>query len=363
VDAVKRARLFRGGAREVAAEGELVTGTSDEGRSRVYHVEGGVKRWVLSPEVFAERGWKFEDVLTLPDDELEAIPISDEVIGGHLLFVPRDNARKRLAAPFLAGVGLELGAGMYPQLLPDGAKAELFELRDPAEVARLFGTRQESLPSFEALEAIRGRFPAGADFLIAHNVLEHCADPIATVLEWSSYVVDAGAIVLSVPCAEFCPDKGRLVPSIDHVLFDFLLSRGADHFESREHAYSCTAGWMNTWEDWLPLDKRAVAEQMHLKAHMRDLDVHWHAFTPRLFDQLLQVVARFCERPLYPMAWGDPYLEGDARTVGDIIAVLRVGGAPLPTDLGFREPDVGDLLQRTGDALERARARVRSPVR
>jgi len=341
-------------------EGALVTGTTEAGRSRIYWVRGGQKLWVLSPEVFQEQGWRFEDVLSLPDAELEAIPTSDEVVGQHLQYAARDEARRRVAEPHLAGVGIELGAGLYPQLLPDGAKAELFELRDPGEVARLFGTDVASVPDFRALEAIRTRFPDGADFLIAHNVLEHCADPIGTLLEWTSYVRDEGVLVLSVPCAEYCPDKGRVVPPVEHLVFDFLFSRGADAFESREHAYSCTLGWMNTWEDWLPLDKLQVAERAHEKAHSKDLEVHWHAFDADLFDRLLQAASHFGPRPLHPMAWADPHQPRDTATVGDIIGVLRVGGEPRPGDVGFRRRDGARVLRGVEQSLERALETLRA---
>ena len=343
-----------------AREGALVTGTSEEGRSRIYWVHGGEKLWVLSPEVFVEQGWKYEDVVTLPDAELEAIPTSDQVVGEHLQYAARDDARRRIAEPFLSGVGIELGAGLYPHILPDGAKAELFELRDPGEVAALFRTDESAVPDFRALEAIRERFPDGADFLIAHNVLEHCADPISTLLEWAGYVRDEGILVLSVPCADYCPDKGRLIPGIDHVLLDFLLARGADAFESREHAYSCTMGWMNTWEDWLPLDKVEVAQRAHEKAHMRDLEVHWHAFDPELFDHVVQVAARFSDRPLHPVAWSDPYLQSSEASVGDVIGVLRVGGEARATDVGFRRRSVDRAVEAVERSLERALAKLRT---
>jgi SAM-dependent methyltransferase len=342
-------------------EGALVTGTSEEARTRIYLLRDGEKRWVMSPEVFYEQGWSYDDVRTLSDADLAAIPTSQKVVGEHLQFAGRDAARQRASAPFLAGRGIELGAGIYPQALPNGVEAELFELNDPGEVARLFATHEAHLPEFRALEAIPERFPDGADFLIAHNVLEHCADPIATLIMWASHVRDGGALVLSVPCVEFCPDKGRLVPGLDHVLFDYLFSRTADTFESREHAYSCTAGWMNTWEEWLPLDKLEVASLAHEVAHAKDLDVHWHAFTPELFDGVVQAASHFGERVLHPMAWADPDGEDeDERTVGDAIGVLRVGGTPREGDVGFRFAPVGRALDDARGALERALEKLRT---
>ena len=344
-------------------EGALVTGTSGEPGTRIYVIEDGEKRWILSPEVFAERGWKFEDVITLANEDLAAIPTSDQVVGEHLRYAPRDRVRQHLAAPYLSGVGIELGPGPYPHRLPEGATARYFDLRDSQELARFFGPGEQTGPVCEALEAIPKRFPNGADFLIAHNVLEHCADPIDTLIEWAGHVRDGGVIVISVPHVDFCADKGRLVPDIEHVLFDFLLSRGAQHFESREHAYSCGAGWMNTWKEWQPLDKHGVAEGLHAMAHASELDVHWHAFDPKLFDQLIQVASRFASRPFHPMAWADP-ASSTHITVGDIIAVLRVGGGARSADIGFRFADVSNTLADARSSLVGALGRLdTSPVR
>jgi SAM-dependent methyltransferase len=385
-----------------------VKGTSMDGQARIYYVLKGKKLWVQSPDAFEEQGWRFEDVVSLPDADLDAIPTSDEVVGCAMQIEPtgepvagdafeaRDEARARLASPFLVGAGIEVGAGLNPQKLPDGARAELFELRAPAEMALMFNADEASFPTFQTLDTIHERFPDGADFLVAHNVIEHCADPIATLLEWVSYVRDEGVLVLSVPCAEFCPDKGRVIPPVEHLVFDYLFSRSMDSFESREHSYSCTLGWMNTWEDWLALDKQRVSQRAHDRAHAKDLDVHWHAFDPKLFDGLLQAASHFGPRRLHPLAWGDPYQEppmpmpmptpktttgstvfdraiGATRriwsapdspqnqaTKGDIIGIFRVGGASRPGDTDYRWRDWPETLRAIEQSMNQARSRLTS---
>jgi SAM-dependent methyltransferase len=352
-------------ARPTPPDGTLVTAPGGRDGGRIYVVVAGVKRWIVSPEVFLERGWRFEDVQRISDAELEAIPTSQLVIGAEPSFVDRDAARLRASAPFLAGRGLEIGAGMTPQPLPPGALGELFELRSAAEVARMeaasraAAVRPEDVPRFRSLDDIAECFPAGADFLIAHNVLEHCAEPIGTLHQWISYLRTGGVLVLSVPDLEHCADASRVVPDLEHLLLDHVLHRDGDSFESREHAYSCAAGWVNTWEDWLPLDKLAVAARMHAMAKMPALDVHWHAFTPLLFDELLQAASALGSAPLHLLAWSDPYETGAARTVGDIIAVLRLG-EPLGEDPrpGWRATDVASRVAAFAARLDGAARRL-----
>lgn len=241
-------------ARPPAAD-RLITAESGSDGGRVYQVVAGVKRWIVSPDAFVAHGWRFADVELLSDAEIEAIPTSPVVVGVDPPVAERDGARLRTSAAFLHGRGIELGAGMSPQPLPADVACELFDLREPEEIARLEGLtrgdglRTEDVPRSRSIDEIARRFPDGADFVIAHNVLEHCAEPIGTVHAWSAHLRPGGVLVLSVPDVDHCPDAGRLVPDLEHLLADHLLGRDGDSFESREHAYSCAVGWMTFWED------------------------------------------------------------------------------------------------------------------
>lgn len=140
---------------------------------------------------------------------------------------------------------------------------------------------------------------------------------------------------------------------------DYLFGCPSDSFESREHAYSCAAGWMNTWEDWLPLDRMDLSARMHQKAKAPILDIHWHAFTALLFDQVLQMVSVFAPRRLHPLAWASPYEDGDSRTTGDLIALLRVAEY-LPSDrpLGWRTLDIRPELEKVKETMRFALERI-----
>jgi SAM-dependent methyltransferase len=343
----------------------LVTAASGRDAGRIYLVADGVKRWILSPDVFLARGHRFEDVETVDPVEIETIPTSPVVIGAEPSPEAFQKPRLRASAPFLRGRGLEIGAGMNPQWLPSGVACERFDLRGAAEIARLesatreHGLRPDEVPAVHAVEEIPRRFPDGADFVLAHNVLEHCADPIGTLLAWCSHLRSGGVLVVSVPDHDHCPDAGRLVAPLEHLVADHLLVRDGDAFESREHAYSCAAGWMNFWEDWLPLDRRTLAERLHAMAAMPALDVHWHAFTPLLLDELLQATSLLAPRALRLLAWADPASPGDGATAGDVIAVLRVGDAlPCDPELPWRARDVVERVRAFRDRLAAAASRL-----
>src|SRR5262245_12327867 len=112
---------------------------------------------------------------------------------GARTFPPNASAyriRQEIASPYLAGRGIEIGAGANPQLLPLGAEVVLFDVRSRAELAELF----EEVPDvpIHAVGSIREHFPRGAPFLIAHNVLEHTPDPISALRQWHEHLTDGG---------------------------------------------------------------------------------------------------------------------------------------------------------------------------
>jgi SAM-dependent methyltransferase len=236
--------------------------------------------------------------------------------------------RYEVSRAHLRGCGIEIGAGEKPQRLPEGVIAEIFDKRDPGDLAKMFEAPIDEMPHASPMEAIRARFPNGADFLIAHQVLEHIADPIGALLEWSRLVRDGGVLVVGVPHPDYCPDKGRVVPDLEHLLLDHLLERNHRSFESREHAYSCIFGWMNWWDDWAKLDKQGASERAHGIAHMPELETHFHCFPPDLFHQLWESAAIFSDRHWEILRIATPDREPPDKTFGDILYVFGVTDTP-----------------------------------
>jgi hypothetical protein len=344
-------------------EGKAIRCAGEKPDQRIYLVKGGQKKWIMTPADLEALGFSFEDVVVISDAELQAIPTSPMSIGQSSPFHERDAIRYQVSNSYLSGSGIEIGAGLFPQRLPDEAQAVLFELRDVVAISQMFDAEIESVPEFFPMDQIREHYPEGADFLIAHNVLEHCPNPIGTLVEWVSHVRDEGVVVVSVPDAQYCPDRERLVAGIDHILDDYLFGRDADTFESREHSYSCTFGWMNdsNWEDWLPLSKEDVSKRAHAAAHMDALDVHWHAFTPDLFRQVVAAASFFSEREFQLLALADPHSRSGSQTAGDIIAILRISRSSI----GARGSGLGESIeaelraveQRLKNALQQLRGR------
>lgn len=203
--------------------------------------------------------------------------------------------RYELTRAFLSGRGIEIGPGISPQKLPDHAEAEYFDKRSSSDLEALMdGTVPVEI---RPMTSIRARFPNGADFLIAHQVLEHSANPIRTLTEWHRYVRDNAVVVLSMPDHRFAPgDRNRSDAPLEHLVYDFLLDRHEEDFDSREHIFSFCHGWHY---DQLIAEYRefsAHALTSHLLSESRRTeghDLHWHAIAGHIWKELIEVAAHF----------------------------------------------------------------------
>jgi MoaA/NifB/PqqE/SkfB family radical SAM enzyme len=67
-------------------EGKLVTGGSFIEDGKVYFVENGYKRWIISADVFSEKGFKWEDVIQVNAEEVGKIPVGENISSTHCGF-------------------------------------------------------------------------------------------------------------------------------------------------------------------------------------------------------------------------------------------------------------------------------------
>lgn len=242
--------------------------------------------------------------------------------------------RANVAAPFLSGTGMEIGAGANPQRLPQGATAVYFDKSDATHLARQFNS--DIAYEVHPMTMVKERFPKGADFLIAHNVLEHIHGEIAALIEWHSYVRNGGIVVLSVPLRDYTAgDSRRLETPISHVLEDYVMRRGGSSFEAREHSYSFCAGWddhPNT-RAWSYLNRDEFANYLLEQATAEAPDFHWHAMNRKQWDFIIAAACHFGRRGMEVLSITDPTTEHE-KTQGEAIYIYRLKEASSPIRFG-----------------------------
>jgi SAM-dependent methyltransferase len=152
--------------------------------------------------------------------------------------LPSFKVRERLAAKYLHGTGLEIGALHFPQKVPRGVVVKYVD----------YASREENISKFPELNASDvvitdhiengfelASFPDGSqDFIIANHVLEHADNPIRVLLNWGRLLRPEGVLLVTVPVAERCFDKGRGETTLDHLVEDHRLVEAGEGGRFRE---------------------------------------------------------------------------------------------------------------------------------
>ncbi|WP_298439773.1 methyltransferase domain-containing protein [Geobacter sp.] len=208
--------------------------------------------------------------------------------------IPSYRARRQLAARYLRGTGLEIGALHFPLQVPAGVDVKYVD----------YATREENIRRFPELDGEKIVFTdfvedgftlhsldgASQDFLVANHVLEHANNPIQVLVNWSRILRRDGVLFVSVPIGARCFDRGREVTTLRHLIEDFeLVARGdLGEFARRNRRH---------YEEWVRISMRNVhklraseAELMEMIEKMSDesTEIHYHVFSRDSFGELLE---------------------------------------------------------------------------
>ncbi|MDX2186558.1 MAG: class I SAM-dependent methyltransferase [Opitutaceae bacterium] len=186
-------------------------------------------------------------------------------------------------ARYLAGMstGVEIGAFLTP--IPGISPIHVEKFESYANVkckADLFG------------EATDLPFNDGTlDYVASSHVLEHVANPVAALREWTRVLRHQGIIYLVVPDSRYTWDIGRKVTAVEHMLEDYR--RGVTASDSTHiDDFVFNVDWSTFAPDLpperVPEEQRAAAERYHasVKANL-EINIHFHVFRPDSVRELL----------------------------------------------------------------------------
>lgn len=234
-----------------------------------------------------------------------------------------DAIRYKISRPYLKGLGIEIGPGSHPQTVDEEVTRICFDIRSRALLAEYVGNDAESVPVVYPMDDIPKMFPKGADFVIAHNVLEHSANPILELIRWHDYLRNGGVMVISMPHYSYCEDRDRVLPSYQHVLFDYLFDRDSCVFESREHIYSFMLGW-SAVEASANMSKKDFVFDALENAKRDNNDLHWHALDEPLMQFIIGCSCIFSGIGISFECIASPDKASQNVTKGDVIFIYKL---------------------------------------
>jgi len=133
--------------------------------------------------------------------------------------------RKEIAARFIKGLGLEIGALHEPLIVPDNTivkyvdRLSVPELRTHyPELAAKKLVDVNFIDDGEVLSTIPDN---SQDFIISNHMIEHCKNPIGTIENHLKKIKPGGVLYYAIPDKTYTFDKGRLLTQYGHLLEDY----------------------------------------------------------------------------------------------------------------------------------------------
>ena len=132
--------------------------------------------------------------------------------------------RAAIAAAFLGGKGVEVGAFTQPTDLPPQLEVTFFD-RFPAKRLRELFDERWCRPMIAPdvvgdAQTLDGLPDSAFDFVIANHVLEHLEDPIAFLKRVGDTLAAGGRAMIAVPDMRYGADRERVPTSFAHLVED-----------------------------------------------------------------------------------------------------------------------------------------------
>jgi SAM-dependent methyltransferase len=203
-----------------------------------------------------------------------------------------NEARAEIAAYFLQGSGIEVGAGPRPFPVPRGVKIAYGDIRDAGQLTQYFSvTGTLGGDRFFDAQTMAGIKKESLDFVLSGHVIEHLWDPVGAIVNTVDVLKPGGVFILAVPDMRFTFDRDRPETSVGHVLADYR-DGGAGTTKQAfvEHLRYCHP----ILADGEIYDEREIDRQSSISASNRAaFDLHVHAWSLRGFRETLQAAQEF----------------------------------------------------------------------
>jgi SAM-dependent methyltransferase len=180
--------------------------------------------------------------------------------------------RTFLAAQYLRGNGIEIGALHVPLRLPANAHTKYVDRMATADLRQHY----PELASFDLVkvdivcngELLTEIGDASQDFCIANHFLEHAQNPLQTLQTLFRVLRPGGVLFMALPDKRFTFDADRPVTSVEHIVQDY---EQGPAWSKQTH-----------FEEWVRLVEKVAPEDVAQRtAHLlaEDYSIHFHVWT------------------------------------------------------------------------------------
>ena len=229
--------------------------------------------------------------------------------------------RQNLAAAYLSGSGLEIGALQFPLPVPRTARVTYVDRMGTEELrAQYPELREHPLVPVAVVddgETLKTVADDSQDFVIACQFLEHCQNPVGAVENFLRVVKDGGILYLAVPNKDYTFDKGRPPTSLAHLWSDH---EGHPEWTRERHFQEFARAMSAVYH---PQRSEAEVADDAVRLLTQDYSIHYHVWDMGSWmGFLLSLRERF-----------DFRVECVLRHSEEIVTILAKTGTPT-ADLG-----------------------------
>ncbi|GAB3353485.1 class I SAM-dependent methyltransferase [Lysobacter tyrosinilyticus] len=195
------------------------------------------------------------------------------------------SVRRAIGAAFIAGHGIEVGAGARPFPIPEGAKCFYGDVRDEGELATYFGNDNVSFMGKLDAQTLDGVPLASLDFAISAHVIEHLFDPLGSIRATIERLKPNGVFLLVVPELTQTWDRRRPPTTVDHMIADLRDGGESTRLQAYLEHFQFVAPELGVEIPEEEIDRRA--RETMATGH----DIHVHAWRAEDFRAMLDYAA------------------------------------------------------------------------
>ncbi len=191
--------------------------------------------------------------------------------------------RNRLARKYLSGSGIEIGALHLPLMIPEKATVRYVDRALDDQLRKIYPElnifRFAAVDIIDNGEELKTVAPESQDFIIANHFLEHCENPIKTLLNHSSRLKPGGILYLAIPDRDKTFDRRRPITPLEHVIRDF---QDGPEWSRYDH-----------YREWARLVENLPEERTEARAREmmeKHYSIHYHVWKQADFNDLLDYV-------------------------------------------------------------------------
>lgn len=201
---------------------------------------------------------------------------------------PKNELRRSIAARYLVGEGIEIGALNAPLEVPNHVKIKYLDRMTVAELRQQYPRLADSplveVDIIDDGEKLASIGDDSLDFVIANHAIEHCEDAITSLENWLRVLKSEGILYLAVPDKRYTFDRDRPITPLQHLICD---REKGTNWSRRAH-----------FEEWVKLVEKFPEAEARIKYRMdMNFSIHFHVWTQIEFLEFIL----YCRRNLsYP---------------------------------------------------------------